>query len=160
MCWKCHFCQQTGRAARKTPFRSPSAVRITSEVLIQEGDLKPRSRNVSAGLQVANCPFRSGRFLVNTQMKSVSLCYRTGNRIHLGEARTIPRTLPYPSKAGPGPKLLLHACFTPQVTRSYTVMSRCLTSSLWFLRGAAVVPPRRAAHVVPLRRGVSDATEE
>lgn len=115
---------------------------------------------MSAGLQVMDCPPRPDRFLVNTQMKSLRQCVLPDWKPNppWRDAHRPPDTA-VPLQGWPRtPTPFLHARFPAQVSRCYTVMPRCFTSSsLSESRGRTHrlldAPPTLCQFVGRVRRG-------
>lgn len=118
------------------------------------GAVRVISEGKSQGDNVMDCPSRSARFPL---LSTVSLSYRTGNRIHSGETRTIKRTS---LLVWPPPSTNTSAGF-PSCAVTSPQLHRQLLAPAWFCRAGTV------QWVVSMRRprwatfsGVSGATEE
>lgn len=117
------------------------AVQIIPEVMIHSDHVKPRSRNTRVGLQVRKCPFRPGRFLVSTQMKSLRqfvLPDWKPNPPWRAARHQTDTTAPF--RAGPEPKLLLHAGGStagyPEIHREVQLLHIQLLTRAWSRGGA------------------------
>lgn len=115
---------------------------------------------MSDGLQVMRCSFRSGRFLLNTQMKSVCV---TGLETESTLERRAPSGGHYRALQGWPRTKNPFTCVVflrrlPGATPSRPADS--CPASVSCAEPLRCSSPRRAAHAVPLRREWGDATEE